>query len=95
VAGEVIDNKISEIVDITHPGGMITRFFLITEVIEPESGHRIVTLLNNDGATTWDDLGLLEFALAQVRRAAEYSCGNSGCENEMLHGDDEDNEGGD
>lgn len=54
---------IGELIQRIDPGVMMTRFVLVAEVIDNDGG-RSVWSVEAPGSTSWDVLGLLEYAKA-------------------------------
>lgn len=48
---------------------MITKWLAVVEVVDAD-GRRWLRTLTNDGATAWDNLGMLTFALQYEQAAA-------------------------
>ena len=53
---------VASVIDDLDPGAMVTQFVLVAEVIDTD-GHRGIWVDTHDGATRWDTLGLLKWAL--------------------------------
>lgn len=57
------EDHVAQILEEMNPGCMMTKFILIAEGIDTD-GERGVYTVQNDGAMLWDNIGMLEFALA-------------------------------
>lgn len=66
---------VGQLVQDLEPGSIVTRFVVVAEVIDAD-GIRGLWTDTHDGATRWDTLGLLTFALGQEKAAqvAERFC---------------------
>lgn len=82
---ETTSDHIAKIVEASMPGAMVTKYFLVTEVID-KNGGRVLDIFNSQGSTVWDDMGLVEFARMQVKLAAAID-GECTCPPEE-HGDE-------
>lgn len=68
---QAVESAVSEALR-TADGAMLTRWVLLAEVIDGESGERAVWCLTPDAAKAWDVLGLLVYA-QQIEQAGIVS----------------------
>jgi hypothetical protein len=52
-------------------GTLVTRWVVVTELIE-QDGERAIYVSSSDDSRTWDIIGMLDYALTRERAAAAY-----------------------
>jgi hypothetical protein len=71
---ERMQRAVQEAASDLWPGDLVTRFIVIAEVLDGDTGDRVGVGAATPGAKTWDSAGLLQFGLQleQAKITAEY-----------------------
>lgn len=64
IEGKTVDDLVAEILEVVDSGAMITKFAVLIEGMDSD-GSRSIYMSTNHNATTWDNIGLLRYALAR------------------------------
>lgn len=64
MAEDVVEDLVAHILEYVDSGAMVTKFIVLIEGIDSE-GTRSVYMSTNEEAKIWDNLGLLNYGIAQ------------------------------
>lgn len=72
-----IDALVHKAVDAFAPGDMVTRYVLMAETIDADTGCRACVTITDDNSAPWDVYALARMAIAKTDAAiAEQDAGN-------------------
>lgn len=68
---ESLHPKITETIQVTYPGALVTHWSASVAIVTPE-GNEMIVILDRPGQAIWQSMGLEKFS-AEMRQAAVYS----------------------